>query len=166
MMSEHVLDFVLFQLRIALRRGDDEVILFFLQLVGEPFGDFAEEGMDEIGHDEADERTAAGDQTARGEVWAVVQMLHALKDFGLGIFGDVGPIAQSARNGDHRNAEFGGYVFQADDHGKSVAGDEGGDKVFRWDGRWLAGERLRARRAQQVHLWFYYIGSAAILRGF
>ena len=101
---EHVLHFVLLQLRIALGRGNDEVILFFPQHAGESLGNLSKERMNEVGHHEPDERTAARDQTARGEVGAVVQPLHAFQNFGLRFLGNVGPVAQRTRNGDHRNA--------------------------------------------------------------
>ena len=61
---------------------------------GKRFGDLGKEWVNEVGHHEADERTAAGDQgLARRQVRAIVQASEPLQDFLLCLFGDIGAVA-------------------------------------------------------------------------
>jgi len=120
MVSEHVLNLVLLELRIALRRGDEDEVFFLAQRSGQPFGDLGEEGMNEIGNDKADEGAAAGDETAGSEIRAVVEALDPFEDFCFRVFRDIGAVTQGPRNGDDGHAEFVRYVLESDDHRDSL----------------------------------------------
>ena len=53
--GKHVFDLVLFQGWIALGGRDEEEVVFLAQGGGERFGDLGEEGMNQVGHDQADQ---------------------------------------------------------------------------------------------------------------
>ena len=88
------------------------------QDAAEGFGELREEGMDEVGDDEADGVGASAGQAARHHVGLVVQLLHALQHALAGLFADVAVAAQHLGDGDGGDAEIARDVFQPDRHTK------------------------------------------------
>lgn len=91
---EDVLDLLLLQSGVFFGGRENEEVAVLAQGDGEAAGDVGEEGMQEVRHDEADERGAPGDERACGEVGAVVQLLHLRFDAFTGFAANVRVSAQ------------------------------------------------------------------------
>jgi len=117
---QHVLDFVLFEGRIAFRRGNKQEEILLSKRGGQRLGNLREKGMNQVGNDKPNKGTAASNKAASRQVGAIVQVLDPLQNLRLGLFGDVRPIAQRLRNRDNGHAKIFSDVFEPDDHRESV----------------------------------------------
>ena len=124
--GHEVLDLGLFEGGVAVGGGDDEEEVVLAELGGEGLGDLSEEGVDEVGDDEADEFAVAGDEGAGHEVGAVVELFDAREDLVPCLDGDVGMVAEGLGDGDDGDSESLGDVFHADWHGGDYTSGGGG----------------------------------------
>ena len=117
--GQHLLDLFALQGWIVLGRGQDQAVAMRSQGRGETFGDGCEKGMGEVGHDEADQAHAAGDQRPRREVGAVVEFLHSPQNPFARLGTDVRVVVQHLGDGDDGDSQVPGNVLHGGCHSRN-----------------------------------------------
>jgi len=86
------------------------------QDAAEGLGKLGEEGMNEIGDDEADGISSSAGEAASHHVGLIVQLLHALEDAFACFFADICIAAQDLGDGDDGDTKIARDVFKTDSH--------------------------------------------------
>jgi hypothetical protein len=124
-MREHLLDLLHLEERIFFRGGYDEEVALFAKDLGETFGNVREERVHEVRNDEPDEKGAAGDKAACGEVRAVAEFFDAFFHSLAGFQADIRMVAQSLGYSDQRHTEIPSNVLHFDGHMRTIHSPEG-----------------------------------------
>jgi hypothetical protein len=132
---------------ILLGIADHDVVAERADGGGDALGDFGEEGMHQVGNDQADHKGAARGQTARHPVGLVVEFLDAGQHTATGFRADIGASPNYLGNGHHADIEIARNVFQAYRRGGRVRhGDRGAGRRRRMLCKRSEGEYSNLRR--------------------
>ena len=125
---------------------------------GDALGDFGEEGVHQVGHDQPDHEGAAGGETARDPVGLVVELLDAGQHAAAGFGADIGASADHFGDRHHTDIEVLRNVLQA-------YGSSGSVRHGRFGGRAAPEVGLQAVRNASIPSCGGYQGSERGLTG-
>jgi hypothetical protein len=114
--TEEGANFLALDLGILLGGGEDEGAVAGAQHAAERFGELGEEGMGEVGDDEADGVGFSTGETAGEHVGLIVQLLHALEHALACFFTNVCVASEHLGDGDYGNSEIACNVLEPDCH--------------------------------------------------
>ena len=108
---DELFDGLPFELWILLGRSDHKRVAGISEGSGNAAYDLREEAVEQIGDDESDHVSAAGDERASGQIRTIVDLLNAFEHACFGLITDIGVIAEGFGDRDNADAEVSSDVF-------------------------------------------------------